>query len=314
MQVEVLHCDSGLSAQSQFLAEARSAGAREADLREAAARVRLWGRNGDLAAVARAFPPLTEARRVLTFYGSGDFHHVSALLVERAANAHAEPFTVIHFDNHPDWVHFSNGMHCGSWVNRALAVPQVAKVITIGVCSSDLENPHRKGANLEPLRNGRVEMYVYDHAPSKVKGRFEDTPAHRHEDGHLVWTGIGETGVEAFTETLLTRIGTDAVYITLDKDALATDDAITNWDQGQLRLADVEAIIRAVAGRHRIIGADVTGDYSPIQYAGKPWSIVWKRAESLIDQPRVKHTAEKIASLNGKTNARLLKTFTEVMA
>ena len=91
--------------------------------------------------------------------GSGDFHHVSALLIGMLAEANAEPLTVIHFDNHPDWVHFDGGMHCGSWVNRALALPQVQRVITIGVCSHDLVWPEFKGANLRSAwRDGKIVL------------------------------------------------------------------------------------------------------------------------------------------------------------
>lgn len=50
------------------------------------------------------------------FYGSGDFHHVAAMLLERVS----EPVTVVHFDNHPDWTSFPATMNCGAWVNRAL--------------------------------------------------------------------------------------------------------------------------------------------------------------------------------------------------
>src|SRR2546423_6924446 len=40
-------------------------------------------------------------KRVTPFlvYGSGDFHHLSALWIRRLA----EPFVLVSFDNHPDW-------------------------------------------------------------------------------------------------------------------------------------------------------------------------------------------------------------------
>jgi arginase family enzyme len=47
----------------------------------------------------------------VTMIGSGDFHHLAVLLLERAR----EPVTVIHFDNHPDWVRWAPRWHCGSW-------------------------------------------------------------------------------------------------------------------------------------------------------------------------------------------------------
>ena len=69
--------------------------------------------------------------------GSGDFHHITAFLVAFAVENQSAPITLIHFDNHPDWVKFENGMHCGSWINRALEFRKIGKIITLGVCSHD---------------------------------------------------------------------------------------------------------------------------------------------------------------------------------
>jgi hypothetical protein len=49
-------------------------------------------------------------------YGSGDFHHLTALWVRSIA----EPFVLISFDNHPDWDVRPPRWGCGGWVNRAL--------------------------------------------------------------------------------------------------------------------------------------------------------------------------------------------------
>ncbi len=104
--------------------------------------------------------------------GSGDFHHITAFLLHAALENQPDPVTLIHFDNHPDWVKFDSGTHCGSWVNHALVHPKVEKIITIGVCSHDLRLPEWKGANLTPLAQGLLELYPYDHAPSRVKNNY----------------------------------------------------------------------------------------------------------------------------------------------
>ena len=43
--------------------------------------------------------------------GSGDFHHISHLLLDRIC--HSEPFDVVVLDNHPDNMRFPFGIHCG---------------------------------------------------------------------------------------------------------------------------------------------------------------------------------------------------------
>ena len=54
--------------------------------------------------------------RAFLAYGSGDFHHLSALLVRRIPT----PLTLVSFDNHPDWDIRPPRWCCGSWINRAL--------------------------------------------------------------------------------------------------------------------------------------------------------------------------------------------------
>lgn len=175
MQLLLLHLDDALELQPDFVHSCQMAGAHEVDDKDSGRAIRLWGRRPDLDTVwrnlAKARPSTGEGAR-LCFMGSGDFHHVTALLLSQALENSRKAVTVIHIDNHPDWVHFDPGMHCGSWVNKALEQPLVKKVITLGVCSRDLRSPERKGANLVPLSDGRLELYPYEHPPSKVKSHY----------------------------------------------------------------------------------------------------------------------------------------------
>ncbi len=282
------------------------------EAKDEARHIRLWGWDDDLSRVESKLPARNEP--TLAFLGSGDFHHVTAMLLRRAAGHATKPFTVIHFDNHPDWVRFRGGMHCGSWVNRALAIPQVTKVITAGVCSRDLQHPEWKGANLDALRSGKLELFAYEQPPSAVSGNYGSGASFKQEGRRLHWRCISETGVAGFAEILLSRVAPGPIYITLDKDVLTTGEAVTNWDQGKMRLDDIIGLIRELGSRHEIIGADVIGDYSPIEYAGGVWPRIKKRGESFIDQPRVRLDPAAIAARNEAANLRLLETFSAVMA
>ncbi|KQZ28381.1 hypothetical protein ASD47_22325 [Caulobacter sp. Root1472] len=236
------------------------------------------------------------------FAGSGDFHHVSPLLIERAiAASDAGPVTVVHFDNHPDWVRFENGLHCGSWVGRAARLPGVAKVITVGVCSGDIDRPETKQADLRLVAEGRVELYPY-RAP-------DGGPILRI--GDRSWPSMVAMGQDGFLNLLASRIETDAVYVTIDKDVLCDDDAVTNWDQGRLRLDGLERLVRAVAERARLIGADVVGDWSPPRYGPDLLSNLLKRGEAFLDQPRGGAPGD-LSRINEATNLRLLSLFSEV--
>src|SRR5258706_4567270 len=122
MRAALIHLDEALTGQPQLAARVAESGGSRLDLRRLGPAMRLWSR-----------PPALERLReglrdglpaddgpALVFCGSGDFHHVTPLLLQRAieASEYGE-VTLLHFDNHPDWVRFANGAHCGSWVSWA---------------------------------------------------------------------------------------------------------------------------------------------------------------------------------------------------
>lgn len=316
MQLLLLHLDDALESQPDFVRACMHAGAHEVSDKESGKAIRLWSKWRALDKLGSALdrsPPLTGRQAQLCFLGSGDFHHVSALLLERALQWHSTSTTLIHFDNHPDWVKFEGGMHCGSWINRALDNQDVQKVITLGVCSDDLRSPESKGGNLRLLSEGKLELYPYAHPPSRVYSEYGSGASHHQDADVLHWKSIAAVGEQNFLDWVLSRIETEAVYITIDKDVLAPEDAVTNWDQGQMRLPYVLTLISEIGRRCRIIGADVIGDYSAPRYAGNLWTQVAKRAEIFIDQPRMRQEPGAIRNINSAANQALLEVLAERM-
>jgi arginase family enzyme len=212
--------------------------------------------------------------------------------------------TVVHIDNHPDWVSWPRTFNCGGWVNRALELPHVRRVITLGPCSADLDLPEVKFANLRALESGRLEVYPWRHAPSRVFRRYGNGASHRTRAGHLVWTTLAETPWTEFVDALIARIPTEAVYLTLDKDALRSADAVTNWDQGEMSLEHVLTLIQRIAGARRLVGADVCGEYSPLSFSG--WG---RKILSWIDRGRPPAQPPDAHARNDVTNRRLLGAF-----
>ena len=98
------------------------------------------------------------------------------------------------------------------------------------------------------------------------------------------------------------------------KDVLCSLDAVTNWDQGRMKLADVLHLLNEIGKSHRIIGADVTGDYSRPRYGGGVWTRLMKRGECLIDQPRDAPPDAEVVNVNSAANYALLDVFGAVMA
>lgn len=278
MRAALLHLDDALRAQRQLTAAVHWSGGIDLDCRDLGPELRLWGRPEPLERLSARLRDLAPAGigRLAVFAGSGDFHHLTPILLARALEgAGGRPATVVHFDNHPDWVRFEPGMHCGSWVGNAARLPGIARIVTIGVCSRDIQRPQARGADLELVLEDRVELYPY-HAPGSA-------PALRICGRE--WPSIGAMGEEAFVDFVPSRIPTDDLYITIDKDVLRADDAATNWDQGQASLRFLTSMLSAIAERHRIIGVDVVGDWSKAVYGGGLLAQVLKRGEALMDQP-----------------------------
>jgi hypothetical protein len=304
VRTALLHLDSALTAQRQLARSVSARGGRDVDLRHLGPALRLWSRPWALqrlrARVASDLP--ASAGPTLVFSGSGDFHHITPTLLARACEAAGRPpVTLLHFDNHPDWVKFANGAHCGSWVGWAARLPNVARVVTVGVCSDDIRRPQGKGADLDLLREQRVELYAY-RAPYGAK---TVSIAGRQ------WPTIEAMGEGAFLDFLPTRIPTTDVYVTIDKDVLRADDAGTNWDQGRTSLTFLKAMLTRIGAHHRVIGADVVGDWSPALYGGGLLAGLLKQGEALLDQPWAKPDAAARA-MNELANLELLELIAEL--
>lgn len=241
------------------------------------------------------------------FYGSGDFHHLCAVFLE----AERTRLTVIQFDHHADWTRWPKTQNCGAWVCRALELDCVDKVIALGPCGADLDRPQQALADLAALRAGRIELYPWSRGPSRVWGDWGAGPGYECRDGALHWRTLAAEDWPAFLDELCGRIATRRVWITIDKDCLSPDEAITNWDQGAMPLARILDALAVFAGRLKIVGVDVCGDYSPARFSDP-----LRAALALFDHPRQPDaaTVARAAAVNAATNARLIARFEELFA
>ena len=307
LRLRILDIDGSLPDQpaiSRAIAEGR---AQRVVLRDVERAVRLWASGGDMRALeARlgAIAPPPGSGPLVTFYGSGDYHHLATALI----SAVASPVSVIHFDNHPDWVRVPATHNCGGWVNRTLALPQVARVVTLGVCSDDLVLPQLKTGNLPALSSGRLEVHPWRAAPSRVWGRIGDGFGHRQVGRHLVWNCLADRDWPAFLDRLLARLPTESVWVTIDKDVLRPADATTNWDQGQMPLEALRYALGRIARSRRIVGVDVCGEYSPPRFDG-----LVKRIAAWLDHPDAKPRDGAAGERNGRTNEALIRTLAEAL-
>jgi hypothetical protein len=207
-----------------------------------------------IGAEAFLFPCSSDAisRYPTVFTGSGDYHHVSHMLIHRYACLQRN-LEVVVFDNHPDNMRYPFGIHCGSWVWHVSRLPFVSCVHVLGITSTDVQFQHAWENHLRPLRTGKVRYWCV--------GR---------DLGWMNWLGIAGSRsfpsiaamLDAFAKQIQSTKG--PLYLSIDKDVLAPSEVHTNWDQGIMRLDELTGAIRLM--QHRIVGSDVTGEVSIYRY------------------------------------------------
>lgn len=304
--MNILDLDHSLTAQEPVQRRLRSGLARRLDLLDLGPQLRLWSTERTYRRFTERLgqrPVHSGPQPEIFFVGSGDYHHLTPAFLAGLQ----EPVSLIHFDNHPDWVRFAPRRHCGSWVNRALRLPHIQRIVTLGPCSDDLHNPQLRGGNLGALRQGRLQLFPWQHEPSKVWGRIGDGAGHRQQENQLHWRNLAGLDWTAFLEQLIDSLPTQAIWITIDKDVLASADAATNWDQGGMRLAHLLQALRSLAAAKRILGIDVCGEF-----AAPAFSNAFKRWEARSDQPPAARWSEADLLRNATTNEALMALFEEL--
>jgi hypothetical protein len=294
MDVRILDLDGSVAEQDSLRARASTV----VPLRDWGPRLRLacsWGSFGRFESdLSQRLEAAKDTGPKLTFVGSGDFHHVTLALLRRIE----EPFNLLVIDNHPDWVRGVPFLHCGTWLNHAVRLPNVRHVYHAGG-DSDFDNHYRWLAPWPHLRSGKIRVF----------------PAIRQFQGAL-WRFVPQTTLRAvpsipFTPMMLgvrlrhcrDELADLPLYVTLDRDVLRQEDAVVNWDSGHLGLAELLPLVETLSQFNpRLLGADVVGDWSPVHVKG-----ALRRLLHWTEHPRVNTDARAAQALNEQVNLSLVK-------
>ncbi len=233
------------------------------DLKRHAHAARLWASPDKFESIrSEAF---AGRRPFFSFLGSGDYHHFSLALIAQ----HREPLSVVLFDNHPDWMRPPHRYHCGTWVHALARLPQVQRVIIVGLESGDIAGKQFANGDVESYTSGKIVLLPFRPVGAMIPGKGLVNLSSKLQTD--LYSGIAE---------ILAAVATDQVYISVDKDCLRSEDACTNWEQGTLPLVVVLQCIYAIRSKYHVVGADTVGDYSvprfrsPLKWLG-----------SLLDRP-----------------------------
>lgn len=227
---------------------------------------RQWGPQLRFSAPARTVDSFFEKHAAqlgdFIVYGSGDFHHLSALWIRRIT----EPLTVVSFDNHPDWDIRPPWWCCGSWVNRALELPQVRKVSVWGCGNFECWWPGQAFGNRRAEREGRLDVHAWG----------DDRPPRKRQRPGVIFRESWRDQFDRF----VTALSGGSVYVTVDLDCLRAGDAVTNWENGKFTTDDVAWALTRLRSNARLIAGDICGAFSQPKYAR------WKqRFLSEMDHP-----------------------------
>jgi arginase family enzyme len=235
----------------------------------------------DALAVGPSLRFITNKRGVESFYakfsrhfrpfilsGSGDFHHLTAIYVRQVK----EPFTILSFDNHPDWDVRPPHWSCGAWVNRALENPLVQQAAVWGCGSFECGLPWRLLGNRSACCSNRLWV-----APWRSEGR--NYPCWLHPISASDW----RVAFAQFVETIR-----NPIYVTVDLDCLGCTDAITNWENGRFALCDLVWAITLLRQKLQIVGGDLCGAFSPARYRSRFQALAGR-----FDHPRQRIVPEK---------------------
>lgn len=187
--------------------------------------------------------------RGIHFLDSGNYHYLSKFWLEKIE----EPYSLIVFDHHTDMQEsaFFGMLSCGSWIKEVLEEhPYIQEVCVVGPPKAAIEQ-------CEPNLVSRVVFLTREELEA---GTLEK------------WHAFLENGKEL------------PVYLSIDKDVLCLEDARTNWDQGEMKLEEMEKMIKQVFQKRNVLGADICGE-NPQDTARMP--------------------AKEDLEINGRTNARL---------
>jgi len=244
----------------------------------------------------------------ITFLGSGDFHHISSILIEKFN----QPFSLVVFDFHPDWETLPPKFGCGSWVTQALKNRNIKKCVLVAVSSSDISTAGIESGNLGALKDNRLEIYPYRHKPSRVLLRripenISLNIKKKFWGSQIYWNELAERNLANFFFSVVRSLPTKQVYVSIDKDCLAKDYALTNWEEGLLSLEELLIMLKIIKENLDIIGLDICGDYSPIFITSKV-----KAFFSRLDHPKdiaANHLSDSlINTTNQTTNLKILET------
>ncbi|MDE2389963.1 MAG: hypothetical protein KGN35_12955 [Betaproteobacteria bacterium] len=230
--------------------------------------LRTWGPELRFSALAdeieRFYSEIKPHLRPFILFGSGDFHHLSAIWMRQIQ----EPFSLLSFDNHPDWDIRPPRWVCGGWVNRALESGWLESAQVWGCGNFELNWPYNLFAPKDALQSGRLQVFSWQERYPKLSICQEGVISR-------------DTWRDIFLQQL-SRWQGRSLYVTIDLDCLNAQEFRSNWEHGLFTVDDLAWALTQVRQNATLIGGDICGAYSaPV------FSRLTQRLASTFDHPQL---------------------------
>ena len=295
MRIRVIDLDGSIPAQDRLLRTFRPD---VYDLRRWGPKIRLacrWERFYRFERQLDRFLGSADSEPMVSFVGSGDFHHVTLAFLRRLR----QPCNLLVLDKHPDWMRGMPFLHCGTWLHHAARLPNVRRVFHLGG-HTDFDNGFRWLAPTQLIHSGKIVTIpavrsfgkgFWRHLPQKPLRAHVEAPVTYERLEELLWAHLDD----------LDRV---PLYVSLDKDVLWMPESIANWDSGYLDLTDVQEILQFFlkAAGNDLIGMDITGDWSPVVTSG-----IFRQLLHRFEHPHCSADADQARLCNERTNLQLMR-------
>ena len=187
------------------------------------------------------------------FFDNGNYHYMSKLWTDRIQ----EPFSLIVFDHHPDMQppRFGGILSCVGWVKEVLDNNKfIQNVVIIGVKDSLVETVREELSQSD-------EANILDKVTFITESKILKEIPPGTSPGQALQVG-SDNVLSSFIGSEPASVLSSNVYFSIDKDALSTAFAVTNWDQGSLSTEALKATIASLAAGRKILGIDICGERS----------------------------------------------------
>lgn len=209
---------------------------------------------------------------------TGNYHYLTYLWLKKLP-AETDMDLVV-FDNHPDAKDpaFGDLLSCGGWVKRACTdLKNLKRVLLLGTDPELLcEELPGIEQDTETRQEGRLHTAFQPEKPQEHErlldhGNLRNPEKHRSISNDFEPVCFENSSVQVYADRTYTPAGrrqaleaflqeqTRPIYLSVDIDCLAPACALTGWNQGNMSLAELEALVRALVATGRLSGADICG-------------------------------------------------------